>query len=397
MSQTVTQFARSVAEAHRSLSGFEATETIRGGGFEIEARVRARRSGETALEYRTYRSPILGIEEELAGGAEYTEDELIGMTMIFTGSETWIDDSKTDVCLRKPYRELFEPLVGFDAIAEVGFLETLIRDFLIRDLGEEEIQGKPARTLRLRPKRPYRSHLLAVSSFPIRQAEAAFDAETLFPLRIRFTPSTGSPLARLLQDGEAITIEYSSLRLETPATETFAFQPRDGARVFDESPVSIGQLEESAPFALSVAPLLRRGYRPITERMTVTSDQERQRGYCTVALALDEIEDGRPAATTVRAGNYLSRNMSRRRAALSENGEAVPLGELEAKILDRRAAWGDRYPQLDAPSLLEILWETDGVFWFLLGEGIDRSELLDLASELSVGDRGADPEAAAQE
>jgi len=397
VSNTVTHFARSVAEAYRNLSGFEATETIRGGGFEIEARVRVRRPGSTTLEYRTYRSPILGIEEELAGGAEYTEDELTGMNLVFTGSQTWIEDSKTDVCLRKPGRELFEPLVGFDAIAEVGFLETLIRDFLIRDLGEEEIQGRTARSLRLKPKHPYRSHLLTVSSFPVRQADVAFDGETLFPVRIRFTPSDNSPLARLLQDSAAITIEYSSLRLETPAQEIFAFQPRDGVHVFDESPVAISELEERAPFAISVSPLLRRGYRPIAERTSVTADQERQRGYCTLALAVDESEDGKSSAVTVRAGNYLSRNMSRRRAAVSEKGETVPLGDLEAKILDRRAAWSDRFPQLDAPSLLEISWETDGVFWLLLGEGIDRSELLELASELSAGGRDTDPEASAPE
>ena len=389
MTQTTVQFARSVTDAWRELIGFEATESIRGGGFEIEAHVRTRRPGRVRVEYQTYRNPLLELEEEFGGGAEYTEEELTGLALTYTGSKTWIEDARTSVFVCKPHRALFEPLVGFDAIGELGFLDTWVRDFLLRDLGEDEIAGRNVRTLRIKPKQPVRSHLLTVASFPIRYADLSFDTETLFPVRIRLTPSPDSPLARFLASGGDMTVEYSNVKLAAPDKEIFTVNPEQEDRVFIEESIDPSEFDEKLPFPCDPEAPSRAQHPPIAGRTVATIDEAHDRGYVLIPLSAAPTSDQQNRSASLLTGNYLSRNMARRRALLAEKGETVLLGDLEAKLLDRRADWAERFPHVTPAPLLELSWEEHGVYSLLLAEGFDRDEILTLAKALT-GARDAD-------
>ena len=237
MVSSISDFARSVVAAHRELAGFTGTEKIRGSGFEIEARVRCAKPERLAVEYSAYDDPIAGLDEALTAAWEFTGEELIGMTIAYNGRTTWIYDPRTNLAIRKPWRAVFEPLPGIDAIGEIGFLEWLTRGFLLRDAGEDTVGGRKVRLVGLKPKRPYRSQLLTSVSFPIRRASVAFDLETYFPLRIAFYPARGSALYPLLGADGAITIEYTDVRLEPPDPAGFEFTPPEGTHVFLEEPV----------------------------------------------------------------------------------------------------------------------------------------------------------------
>jgi len=388
MGSRIADFARSIVTAHRDLSGFTATETIRGVGFEVKARVRFSRPERIAVEYSTYRDPIAELDDALTAAREFTGEELIGMSIVYDGRRTWVYDAKTNVAIRKPWRAVFEPLPGFNAIGEIGFLEWLTRGFLLRDRGEEEVGGRTARLISLKPKRPYRSQLLTSVSFPIKQATVAFDVETYFPLRITFLPSRGSALFPLLGPNGAITIEYTDVRLEDLDPATFTFSPPNGARVFLEEPIDRKEPTDRLPFTVAIDPILERGFR-LLEGGTATVDEKNKKGYCTIVFAREK--DDQTPVLTLRAGNYLSRNMSRRRAVLSEKGEEVELADRPARLLDRRSLWEVELERGGSHPLYEVGWERDGTFLFLIGDGIDREELITLADALDRAGEAPDP------
>ena len=383
MTLTTVQFARAAAAAWRDLPGFEATESIQGGGFEIKAHLRARHPGRIRIEYLTYRNPLLELEEDLGGGAEYTGEELTGLSLIHNGRQTWIEDPKSSICIRKPHRALYEPLVGFDTIGELGFLDTWTRDYLIRDLGEDTVSGRAARTLRIKPKQPARSHFLSVVSCPVRFADVSFDQETLFPVRVRFSPAPDAPLAQLLPPGEAITVEYSDVRLDAPAPDLFEHSPQEGTRVFSEAAMPNSALRDALPFSWDPERLSQAGHPPIDGRATATIDQGNERGYAVIPLSVDSTPEGSHRSATLLIGNFLSRNMARRRITLAEKGEPLLLDDREARILDRRAAWSDRFGQMAPPTLFEVVWESDGVYSFLVAEGFEREDVVTIAEQLS--------------
>lgn len=400
MTLTTVQFARAAAAAWRDLAGFSATESIQGGGFEVKAHVRVRHPGRIRVEYLTYRNPLLELEEDLAGGAEYTEEELTGLALLHDGRQTWIKDARSSIDICKPHRALYEPLVGFDTLGELGFLDTWTRDYLLRDLGDETVSGREARTLRIKPKQPARSHFLSVVSCPIRFADVSFDQETLFPVRIRFSPATDAPLAQLLPPGEIVTVEYTDVRLDPPEPGQFEHAPQSDTRVFVETPVSSDELRDRLPFPFDVERLTRDGQPPIDGRAVATVDEDHGRGYAIIPLAVDPAPEGPRRSATLLIGNFLSRNMARRRVALAEKGEPLLLGDEEARILDRRADWSERFPQMPAAPLFEVLWEVEGVYTFLVMEGYERDEAVQTAMRLtgaapSSGDEAS--EAAASE
>ena len=396
MTLTTVQFARAAAAAWREHVGFAATESIRGGGFEIKAHIRVRHPGRIRVEYLTYQNPLLELEEELGGGAEFTGEELTGLSMIHNGHETWIVDAKSSLCIRKSRRAVYEPLVGFDTIGELGFLDTWTRDYLMKDLGTETIAGQEARTLRIKPKQPARSHFLSVVSCPIRFAEISFDQETLFPVRIRFSPSPDMPLAQLLPPGETITVEYSDVRLQAPGSDLFEHAPQDDDRIFVEAAISSDALHDGLPFPFDPDRLSQAGYPPGDGQAYATIDHDNERGYAVIPLATEPTSEGRRRSATLLVGNFLSRNMARRRMALAEKGEPLLPGGAEAQILDRRAAWSEQFGQMAPAPFFEVLWESDGVYSFLVTEGFERDDVVKIAEHLIVGAAAeVEPEAAA--
>ena len=383
MTLTTVQFARAAAAAWRDLPGFEATESIQGGGFEIKAHLRVRHPGRIRVEYLTYRNPLLELEEDLGGGAEYTGEELTGLSLIHNGRQTWINDAKSSISIRKSHRALYEPLVGFDTIGELGFLDTWTRDFLIRDLGEETVSGQATRTLRVKPKQPARSHFLSVVSCPVRSADVSFDMETLFPVRVRFSPAPDAPLAQLLPPGETITVEYSDVRLDAPAPDRFEHTPQEDTRVFVETAMPSNELPDVLPFPLDLDRLSQAGHSPIDGRATATIDQANERGYAVIPLSINSVPEGSHRSATLLIGNFLSRNMARRRIAIAEHGEPLPIGGLDARLFDRRAEWSDRFGAMAPASLFEVGWETDGVYSFLVAEGFEREDVITIAEQLT--------------
>jgi len=383
MSTSTAEFARSVVDAFRVLDGFSATQIVRAGPIQVTADVRFRRPNLCALEIQSYRSPLLELEERIANGAEFSEEELTGLSITYDGRVSLLFDPRTSVGIEKPSRFVAEPLPGVQAFAEIGFLDALTHDFLIRDAGEETIDDRPARLLGLKPKHFYRSYLLKTTAFPIRRAVVAFDVDTLFPRRIQFFPAENTLLFSLV-GSDPVTILYRQVRLETPDTTAFSASPMAGSRLFRESALAGDELVKVLPFPFSLEPFLQAGFHLLNDSSTLLLDEEGERGYCTLILR-SEGEEADPPALTLRVGNYLSRNMSRRKKTLAETGEVVQIGDSVGRVLDRSGQWSRNVSAASARTLTEVSWTHDELFWFLTADGLDEEQLIALATEIAKG------------
>ena len=99
MTPSVSEFVRSVSAASRQRSGFTATQTIQGGQLRVEALLRQCGHRYTRVEFDTYQSPLLEMEEALSGQAEFTGDELCSLTIHKHGRTTWVCDMATNLSL----------------------------------------------------------------------------------------------------------------------------------------------------------------------------------------------------------------------------------------------------------------------------------------------------------
>jgi len=395
MTQSISEVARAAQAAIEALEGWSATQSITAGAIRAEAQVRTARPGQITVEYRTYEDPLAEFEERYVGGPEYLGDELVGLQFVHDAKSTWIYDPRSDVAIRKPGRTLYCPLRGIDALGEVSFLRDLIHDFLLRDAGTEEIAGRRARLIGLKPKVRQRSLLLKEELFPVSRATIALDETTSFPLRIVLYPAEPSPLFYLIGPSTPVTVEYRNPRLEAPDPARFTFTPSETARIFEEQSVTQEMLSERLPFRFPLEPLSDLGYGLHRGRATLARNRSGDRAYALLTLTptQDEGSSNSERALSLRIGNYLSRNMGRRRALLAEKGESVDLQSVKARLLDRSALLADELPQSLDRMILEVGWERDGVHAFLLGDGVDREELLKIASALTKAAEEA-PEAA---
>ena len=387
MSQSTVEFAREVAAVHRRTISFTATQRVRAGGIEIEARVRQRGPRALSLEYLAYASPLTDLEETLTGEMEYSPDEIVGLSFHVAGDSTWIYDPHTETAIQKPYRALMEPIPGISALGDVAFLRHLVRDYYLRDRSVESIAGRDLRVLGLKPKRPVRHHLLTTVTFPIRRATVYLDEATLFPGRIHVYPLPGTGAHAIVGHDGRIEVEYSDVRIEPD--DVSPFEPRATDRILRERSVPIDDVPGAAPFAVPIEPLAARGFSVIGGRAILTVDDQGERGFATVACERlgteDEAEgDERRPGLTLHVGNYLSRRMARRRVAASEEGEALEGTDPALRILDRAPRWQNLVPQaVAATPPIDASWEHDGVFWDLAGMGIDQDELVEIAREMS--------------
>lgn len=386
MAQSVRELARAAMAAYERLESFEATQKISAGPIDAEARVRFRKPNKITVEYRSYQDPLVEFEERFTGGVEFVADELVGMQLIYDGRGTWLYEAKNDIAFYRPGRTLYSPLPGTNSLGEIGFLRDLTRDFLLRDAGQESIDGQTAHRLGIKPKAQHRSLLLKEEVFPLKKATLALDAETSFPLRITYTPAGPSTLSLLVGSSTSITIEYSDLILDKVNEERFTFTPPEGTRVFREEQVPKDALEETLPFIVPMQVLEKDvGYALYGNRAAVTLNDEKDRAYALLTLVPSKEGDSGERTRhvlTLRVGNYLSRNMSRRRAMLSDQGEEITIDELSARFLDRGALVKDQIPTEAARQIIEVGWEKDGVYWFLLGEELGKGALIELATTL---------------
>jgi len=387
MGQTVRELARQAMSAYDALESFEATQKISAGPIHAEARVRFKKPDKITVEYRSYQSPVSEFEERFIGAVEFVADELVGMQLIYDGQGTWLYEAKNDVALYKLGRTLYSPLPWTNTLAEIGFMRDLTRDFLLRDEGEETIAGRSARRLGVKPKTQHRSFLLKEEIFPMKKATLTLDEQTAFPLRISYKPASSSALSLLVGPSTLVAVEYSDVVLDKVDEDRFSFAPPDDARVFREELVSKDTLEDILPFSVPLSVFEEHGgYTLHGDRVAAVLNEGQDRGYATLTLvsAQDAQNDERLKNTlTVRVGNYLSRNMSRRRAMLSEKGESTSLDDVAARFLDRGALVQEQLPETPTRSMMELGWEREGVYWFLLAEEAEEEALIELATVLA--------------
>ena len=394
MIPSAAEFARWVSSASTTRAGFEATQIIESGGLRIEAAIRRTNPRSIHVEYKTYQSPWNALEEALSGHVEHIGDELCGLGIHGDGQTTWVYDPSTDTAIRKLGNQLFEPIPGLATLGELSFLDTLTQDFLLRDMGEEQVGERPVRRLVMKPKQAYRSQLLSAVSFPIRKATIDFDTETLFPLHISFVPSSGSPAASIVGPDATIRISYKDVRFLETAEPANPFEPPAGTRVFEESRVAVEDAAKLLPFPASLAPLSDHGFDTAKESMLVSIGAENERVYATAQFSVTSTsseEDAPSPRLTLTLGNYISRNMARRRATLSEMGKPPSQDALPLKLLDRRELWEQRLPGIDTQyAPVEAFFEKEGVFWFLSGTGMDLDAIETLARDLFNAEVEAD-------
>ena len=281
-------------------------------------------------------------------------------------------------------------------LGELSFLDSLTQDFLLRDLGEETIDDQVVRRIGLKPKQAYRSQLLSAVVFPIRNATIDFDAETYFPVSISFVPSSESPAASIVGPGATIRVSYKDVQILEADSAPHSFSPPVDAKVFEEKAISADDLAEQLPFPVSSELLIKHGFDPTDGMALVSRDAEQNRIYATVQYASEgssketssheEASSQEEALTprlTIAFGNYVSKNMARRRITFSESGTPASDPSLPIKLLDRKELWEKRFPGIDtrfAP--VDAFFEKDGVFWFLSGTGMDLDSMEALAKDL---------------
>jgi len=377
-----SEIARSAVAAHRQREGFEATQTVRAAGLDVVARIRQHAPHRLTVAYSEYRSPFLDLDEALTGNPEFTGEDLVGLSFITDGKNTWIHDPGKAVAWLKPHRWIADPLPGGACVGELDFLDTLTKDFLFRDAGPAIVSGRAVRQLGIKPKHAISSNLVRTTRFTIRRGEIAFDEETYFPLRITLHPIADSPLYAVCGPDRPLVVEYANVRIQPPDPALFDFAPPDGTRIFRETDRPLDDACDQAPFPIRTDALLDAGFAPLPGGVRLTLEDEAQRGYLT-ALLIRPGEDGVDAMLTLRAGNFLSRNMGRRRATIADHAESLTIGDATGRLLDRSDAWSQHLPNTESvPAHFELAWADGDVYWFLAAEGIDRNELLVLGERL---------------
>lgn len=381
MERSALDVARDAMEVCRNLEGFQATETISAGAIHAEGRIRYRRTGMVTVEYRKYEDPLSDFEERYAGASEFVPQELLELQITCDGRQTWLYNPKRNVAICRDGRRLYSPLRMPDGIAALDFMRSLTHDFLLREEGTEEVHGRKARRIGLKPKEEERSTLLKEERFPITRAIVSIDEQTSFPLRIVLYPSRRSLLFYIAGPSTPVTIEYRDILLTVPKEDVFSFTPPPETRVFREEIVKAADLDSQLPFSIPVSALEERGYKLYSGKGTITVNEAADRAYATLVFARKEEQetaDGLSQSLSLRAGNYLSPNMNRRRAFLAENGEEVIIGETKARVVDRDKLVADEIPESARRSIIEIGWESNGVNWFLLAEDTNRENLLEV-------------------
>ncbi|MEN6368134.1 MAG: hypothetical protein ABFD77_00350, partial [Thermotogota bacterium] len=260
MSNPTVSTARSVSERFRDLAAFEATETVQAGPIEATARVRFRRPDRVVVEYSAYKNPIADADELLGGDVEFASDDLLAMTLTYDGAHTWHVSARSGAPLKRIGRTLYEPLPGYDALAELGFLADLTHDFLIRDEGTTNELGRPTLGLGLKPKRTRENLLLKSVSYPFERAILDVDVESLFPARIRFRPPVRSTLASILEPDSWVTIRYTNPRLGELSPDAFAPAPPSDARLLEEILVRTTDLPSLLPVPVRLDALVAAGF-----------------------------------------------------------------------------------------------------------------------------------------
>lgn len=377
---SVREVASNAGERYEELNSFEADQEITAGSMRIKCHVKFRKPRSVAVEYEDYRSPLEDFEVKLSGGPEFVGEDLVDSRVIYGGKETWIHLVGKDTAVKKEGKLLYSPFAGVDVIGQLGFLPTLVEDFLLKDDGEGEINGHPVNRLGLKPKTSRRSLFLKDEVFNLARAELALDRELGLPRKITYYPGPSEQIRFSGSQGSPVHVEYSNYEVDGLGRRDFQFDSSKVKRVFEEEVVSEEEFGEEFPLSVPIAEIKEKGYERARDKISVLKDDESGRAYSSITF-LKADEGGRPTSSVqLLVGNYLSREMSRHRTYMSEHGEELDLEGSSAQFADRSEAVRDRLPEEWEQEIYEISWQGEESFFFLLGQAVEKDELLDLAS-----------------
>ncbi|MFB6290813.1 MAG: outer membrane lipoprotein carrier protein LolA [Candidatus Bipolaricaulia bacterium] len=378
----VREIASNAGERYEELKSFEADQEITAGGMRIKGHVKFRKPRSVAVEYEDYQSPMENFEVKLSGGPEFIGDDLVDSRVVYGGKETWVHLVDKNTAVKKEGKLLYSPFAGVDVIGQLGFLPSLVSDFLLKDEGEGEINGKPVDRLGLKPKTPRRSLFLKEEVFNLERAELALDKELGLPRKITYYPGEGEQLRFSGSQGSPVFVEYSDYELDGLGKRDFQFDPSKVDKVFEEQVVSENEFGESFPLSIPLTEIKKKGYERARDKISVLKDDETGRAYCSITLIKSDEAGRRPTSSVqLLVGNYLSREMSRHRTYMSENGEEMDLEDHTVRLADRAEAVRERLPEEWDQEILEISWQGEESFYYLLGQGIGKDELIDLARD----------------
>ncbi|MBS3765024.1 hypothetical protein KGY71_00740 [Candidatus Bipolaricaulota bacterium] len=376
---SVREVASNAGDRYEELNSFEADQEITAGSMRIKCHVKFRKPRSVVVEYEDYRSPVENFEVKLSGGPEFVGEDLVDSRVVYGGKETWIHLVDKDTAVKKEGKLLYSPFAGVDVIGQLGFLPSLVEDFLLKDDGEGEINGQPVNRLGLKPKASRRSLFLKDEVFNLSRAELALDKELGLPRKITYYPGQSEQLRFSGTQGNPVFVEYSNYEVDGLGKRDFQFDPSKVQRVFEERALSEEEFGEKFPLSVPITEIKERGYDRARDKISVLQDDEAGRAYSSITF-LKSDDEGRPTSSVqLLVGNYLSREMSRHRAYMSENGEELDIEGTSTLVANRNEAVKERLPEGWEQEIYEVSWQGEESFYFLLGQKIGKNELIDLA------------------
>ena len=386
MEETLREFVIAVQNAYIASPSFSAMQTVEAGDIRLSASV-AVRSPFVSVEYQSYADPFSNLQEMLLGGVEYSPEELPNLRATFDGKSTWIHDRGRALAIRHPGWHLPSPFPSLRTLGELRFLGQITSDFLVGEGAPDTLHGRHGREVRLKPRHPSQSQLLRELHFPFRKAHILFDVESRFPLRMTIYPDERSSWAMLLPPDTPLVITYRDI-LRNPPEARVRYTPSEDTRRFVGREMSPTDAVALCPFDLPLDALTEQGHRVNEGHVAAVWDDAASQGEVAIEFKAApapsnsaEPSDAR-ARLVLRVSNYLLHNLGRRKAFLSSQGTQQLIHGHHVRILDRSALVKEGKPIPGLPVISEAFWEKDGSFWFLLGEGLDASELLQIVSPL---------------
>ncbi len=370
-------FALKTGEAYENLQSFECDQEITAGNLRIQAHLRFKKPRKLTVEYDEFSNPLEEFETKLFGGPEFNGDDLENTKITYDGKSTWLHMLNKDTAIKKEGKNIYSPFGGVDVIGQLKFLTTLVKDFLLKDNGEGKISGRKVQRLGLKPKVTQRSLFLKDEVFSLDKAELAIDTETNLPLKITYHPGQRDQLRFPSSQGGPIFVEYSDYQVDKLSEKNFEFDSSKIDLLFEQKDFTEDQFSEEFPIPLDLEKIEEEGFEPMGDRLSMMINQKKDRAYASIGF-LSSSKEEEKSSLQLLAGNYLSREMNRHRAYLSENGEETEVNDKKIKVADRGKSVQDRLSDNLDRSILEVGGQIEESFYYLLGQGVNRERLLDI-------------------
>jgi len=377
---SLKELAELTGKRYDELSSFEADQEVTAGGLRIKGHVKFRKPRNVVVEYEEYQNPFEDFETKVSGGPEFSGDDLVNSRVIYGGKTTWIHLLDKGTAYKKQGKRLGSPFTGVDIIGQLGFLPDLVKDFLLKGEGEGEIDGRSVDRIGIKPKSPRRSLFLKDEVFNLDRAELAIDKELGLPLKITYYPGQEEQLRFPASQGGPVFVEYSNFEIDELERRDFQFDSSKVEKVFEEKLFSEDEFAEKFPVPVSLADLKDMGYQHARDEISVNLDEETERAFSSLVFVKSDEDGGRPSSSIqFLVGNYLSREMSRHRSFLSEHGEEVEWEGVTGKLVNRGETVKDQLPEELNQAIYEVGWQKDESFYYLLGQGIEKDKLIEIA------------------